>query len=708
MKKFFSKIGSKLKSLYERYRETKFSKRFRGLSTLVMMQLKDKLNMSFKADKKGALTKLILRIVLFVVTTAAIVIIMMVMNLLNVWPGYAGVPVPVFTTIFVVMMLLSIITCISGLTKSLYFSRDNLTLLAYPVNSNTVFVSKLIVYYIISLIKEATFLLPLFLAYGIANKFSFGYFPWLILMYFVLCAVPVAIASVISIPWMYIQLLLRKNPLAQDLLFVAVLIAATVFLFIVIDKIPADLHFLTQWGAKYLPIIINFTCQFIVWLTPISYLCLGIISSPITQLDPKGIGVVNGQSCMIFGITIASIAILILITYLFAKPIFLKMAAKPFEFKKRIIFHNYSISKQRIRTNYYEIAFAPASMIGVKLNSNQKIAYKNFYEKVLNQIVKEVKLFKKGVNENKIIRTLNEYTGDKFVPVPVDEFTEQKYIGFIVEKKNGINELVLAKSTGVSYVECYNPYYLSKTNHPKTPFVSALFKDFLMSIRTPGTLLSGYCLLMVGPLAIALMNKVFSSINTSFMGDQYVIMFNILVMTLIPLVSNVSMASIYSREGESSYLLKASPSNYLKTLTAKLLLRWFLVVASIILTVVVYNHYCDVFFNKPVLLAITLICLYTGHLIWSAELDFMRPQDQLYKEVGEGNISNPNESASGIIAFIITAIFTVISLILIQENSMNVFYKLLLIGAIFLVARIILAVLKIKGYKTSRGERGRD
>ena len=100
--------------------------------------------------------------------------------------------------------------------------------------------------------------------------------------------------------------------------------------------------------------------------------------------------------------------------------------------------------------------------------------------------------------------------------------------------------------------------------------------------------------------------------------------------------------------------------------------------------------------------------LYTGHLIWSAELDYMNPQDQLYREIGEGNIANPNESTSGVIALIITFSFAIISYLLLNESTSTVFIKLLSIAAFFLVSRVLLALLKVKGYRTSRGERGRD
>ena len=71
------------------------------------MQLKDKLNFSFKADKKGSLTKLILYLVLFVVVTVAISIVFTLLNSLSVFGQFAGVPISIFNLLFIMPLLYS-------------------------------------------------------------------------------------------------------------------------------------------------------------------------------------------------------------------------------------------------------------------------------------------------------------------------------------------------------------------------------------------------------------------------------------------------------------------------------------------------------------------------------------------------------------------------------------------------------------------------
>lgn len=672
-----------------------------GLSSLVAMQLKDKLNLSFVADKKGALTKVLIRVILFAVVTLAIYLILSLLNLLSVFIVISNnLPVPMFNTIFILMITLSTLSCIGSLTKSLYFSRDNLTLLSYPVKASTVFLSKLIVFYILSLIREVTFILPLFLAYGFACKFPIYYFFWALFMFFVICAVPVAIAGVVSIPWMVISMYFRKRPLLQDITTAVLLLGGCITLFFLIDMIPEDMHFVTKWNELYLPSIYNFSRRVQTIFYPFYALSACVIGCDLSTRHGTDVGVFTPQTGIIFAVVAVCIAILVFLSNIFAKPLFFKMSAKPFEYNSLLFSHEYRSNAKR--GNYEQYCFA------VKKNKNTT---SSFVIKELKTTLDNINFLEKGIrkgsNQEKILKIIKGHTKLDFEVVTLEQFYKKSMRGFVIENRIDKQYLVAADAYSTGRMDCYDPCHMKNDNHHKSSFFSLMWKDILVNIRTPGTLVKYFMMISVSPLAIALMNKLFRSINTSFMGNQFVVMFNVLMMVMIPLVSNVSVASIYSREGESSYLIKASPSNYVYTLTAKLVLRWVMVFFSMLATTIVYAHYCDVFFNRPWLLFLCVMLLYTGHLIWSAELDFMNPQDQLYKEVGEGNISNPNENLTGALAFIISFAFTGISLFLMFEDSITVFYKLLVISIIFFVSRVILAYFRVKGYTTSRSERGR-
>ena len=84
---------------------------FTSFKTLVAMQLKDRLNLSFKANKKEALTKMILASVLLVVLVVIIAVIFTVLNLIGVLGAGGYVPVSMFNVIFyLIIIIMSYIT----------------------------------------------------------------------------------------------------------------------------------------------------------------------------------------------------------------------------------------------------------------------------------------------------------------------------------------------------------------------------------------------------------------------------------------------------------------------------------------------------------------------------------------------------------------------------------------------------------------------
>ena len=446
-------------------------------------------------------------------------------------------------------------------------------------------------------------------------------------------------------------------------------------------------------------------------MKPLYYVSALVMGAKQSIDSPRNIMTVfNSASPIILVAVIGTLVLLFVLAYLLAKPLFFKIAVKPFEYNKKVIFHNFSRTKLKVKSHSYGDAFVP--VLDKEYKGKELLDLRSKFEKALNEVVKQGGLFEDDrINNKKICRLLKKQLSMDFVVVTSEEFVEHHTIGFFIEYRNHIPSLVLAKHVGISYVDCYDPNYLKKQNLTKTAFFSAMWKDFLMDIRTPGKLVGNYILLVITPIAIALLNKLFASINTNFLGVTLTIIFNILIITLIPLSSNVMFASIYSREGESAYLLKAAPANYMKTLTSKLVLRAILMTFSILTTCIIYRYYASEFtrsFIKPLWLFFAVAGLYLGHLIWSAELDFMNPQDALYRETGEGNISNSNETTSLILVYVITLAFTGVSFFMINDNIMYAFYKIGLVGIVFLVCRILLFTLRIKGYRNSRGERGRD
>ena len=589
------------------------------------------------------------------------------------------------------------------MTNSLYFSQDNQVLLTFPVNSGIIFLSKIFVFYVVELVKNFIMLVPLFLAYGIVNSFPWFFYPWLIFIFFIISFIPIGIGAVFSIPYMYVLSFIKKMQYVQGILAITGLVTLSVLLFIGLSKIPADLKIATNWSSIYYPRIENISHNIEAYCGPLFYvpaLVLGYRGWKYNS-NPRSLNIITSKTGLIFLGAVGIIILCLAFAYFLAKPLFFKMATKPFEYIKKTIKHNFRANLTK--ENIYEKAFRPQLQYPISRKDKEGIV--NKLSALLRRVNREEKLFlRRNINTRRILRFLNKYAKHlKFEEVDKTAITD---FGFVIQIRNGVPFLVLIKGITGNVASCYDPNYLGKKNHHNNSTLTLFIKEILIDIRTPGIILSNFMLFIITPLAIALLNAIFRAINTNFQGQNFTIMFNVLIIMLIALASNVSMASIYSREGKSSYMLKAAPINYMKSLTCKLLIRAFIVVASLLATSIIYNYYSTIKFLRADLLFLAFTFVYLGHLLWSAELDFMNPQDRLYSEVG-ASVNNPNETISAVITFIISFIFMGITFFFVRgENpDPNAFLKIMLISFAFFGARVLLFVLKILGYGTSRSER---
>ena len=688
---------------------------FKGFNTLVAMQLKDRLNVSFRAHKKESLTKMILFALLLGGLVAIIFVIFYLLNFLGVLGVGGFVPVSMFNVLFYLIITMNILSCISRLTNALFFSEDNQVLLTYPVRSNTIFLSKLVVFYILEIIKSFTIIVPLFVAYGISYGFPIYYYPWLILCFLVLALLPVAIASLVCIPYMFIKSFFKKFQYIQGFAVLIALVVLTVLVFRVVNLLPEDLKLALMWSNKYFPMITDFTKKVETIFKPFVYLSKMLIGYGVNSTNnPRNLIIASGPSVGILFIVIAICLVLFGLSYLLAKPLFFSMASKPFEYKKVYISHNFKIARKN-NTNLFEQAIVPIH--DHELNSHEKEEEVKRLDLFLRMLNREEKLFLRGkIDIKRIVRFLRKYTNtkrgqkDPFELISIEEFIKRGEAGYIIQTRYTIPSLVLVKRCSKNSMYCYDPNYLAKKNYKKNGFLSTLFKDILMDFRTPGCLWNNYLLFIVTPLAVLVLNSVFAAMKQSSSGQLYTIFFNSLIIGMILCATNLSMASIYSREGNASYLLKASPMNYMKALSSKLIIRMVIVIGSLAFTMVIYSQKCSLNYVRFDLLFFTFLFIYLGHLLWAAELDYMNPQDRLYAEVGQqqGNISNPNETVTSVLVFLISILFSAMVYFFVNENIIKGFIKLFFIALGFFLARVGLFIAKIYAHGTSRSERGRD
>ena len=166
-------------------------------------------------------------------------------------------------------------------------------------------------------------------------------------------------------------------------------------------------------------------------------------------------------------------------------------------------------------------------------------------------------------------------------------------------------------------------------------------------------------------------------------------------MLLILLITNIDIASIYSRDGSTAYLNKVQPSSYGPLLFSKLVANLLIALIGLIVTIIVYSNYCPLNTVEFIMYAVCIYAIYVSHLFWSAELDVMNPQYKQYATFNE-QANNPNENMSGVIALILSFFIFGSTLLLSISEPTGVWLKIGLISVALAILKITTFFLKIK------------
>lgn len=559
-------LKTKLKDLRDGSREN-----WRALSTLVRMQLKEKMDMSYLRSLRSIIFKIVWLLIEFAAITAILTVIFNFVKVLGLFSLVRDIPVSVISIIFAVMLFLSVVTDTVGLMKSLYFSKDNSVLLTFPATPSLVFLSKLATYYVYELRKSFMFTIPMFIAFGIVKGYGVYYYPWLLLMFVLISTVPVLIAALLSIPAMYVYVFLNKVKWLQYVLYSLAAIVGISVLWLMLGLIPDDINFIETWGDTYWEIQ-----DFLRGYTE--------IFSPIYKFTELIVGKTMGLNNVIFhSETFINLLVLVAIDlgalvlcFLLSKPLFCKMAATPFEFKK----------------------------------------------------------------------------------------------------KNVIQ---------------------AKRNVKHRPFASALKKELISGLRSNSFIKLFGIVAVIMPMAIYLLGKIYAAMNLDYIGKQMTVCFSAMIMLLILTMTSIDMASVYSRDGSSSYLNKVQPAPYSLLLFSKLFFNLLICLAGTVFTTIIFAGFTSLAPFDAAMVGVTVYAVYTVHLFSAAESDIMKPQYEQYATFSEQS-ANPNESASAILSVLVSAIVFIAALLLSSKSNDGVWLKLAIITTALAALKVVTYLGKIKAF----------
>lgn len=283
-------------------------------------------------------------------------------------------------------------------------------------------------------------------------------------------------------------------------------------------------------------------------------------------------------------------------------------------------------------------------------------------------------------------------------------FTPQTLLHFLILL--GIIVVLIALcfllSQPLFYKMASTPFEYRKRNfekgkpNRKTPvFLSALKKEWIAGLRDNSILSVFVQTSVILPLAIELLNKLYSAMDTRFFGTQLGIAFNLLIVLLFMLSSSIRVASAYSRDGATAYLNKVQPTTYGKLLFSKLAIPLLLGALGIVVTTYVFSRHSGLGTQNNVLFGCTAYLFYVTHLFWSAEMDIMNPQYTQYATFAEQS-NNPNENKSTLLCFVLAFLAAGVELLLALEGVNVAWIKVSLIALAVCALKIWSYFLKIK------------
>ena len=306
----------------------------KNLVILIKMQLKEQLN--FKrldvenVNKFHIVLSIIGAILKFALVTAMCWAFMFALQFFMI---FTTIPDTMISLVFTVMLFASVISCVVGLTKSMYYARDNAVLLTLPAMPMQVYLSKLFIFFIFELKRNLSFIVPLFIAfYLISGQYSLWVYPWMLFSIFWVSLFTVAVGALLSIPAMWIGNFLRQRRWLQMTLIVLTAVAVVGGFTAFVALMPEEINLLKSWEGTINAIqtFFNSYRTTFSFFYGISSIFLGV-PTEVFNLPTFPIGPIALRFFILFGLTVVFFGIGLLIV----QPLFYKMASTPFEYLKK-------------------------------------------------------------------------------------------------------------------------------------------------------------------------------------------------------------------------------------------------------------------------------------------------------------------------------------------------------------------------------------
>ena len=303
---------------------------------LTLFQIKDKLDFSWIKSQKRLIQTIVFSILKFIAVTVVAFGLLFLLSFIGFINKYDGF-MPMITTFLTIVLFLNLCSSTYGLMKSLYFADDNKVLITLPVKANTLFFSKLSVYFAYEIKKAFSLLIPSILGFLI-----FGALPykgvevsgittiWMIIPIILIIVIQLLLSAILSIPFLFVYRLFKRNQILDLIVVVLAVTILVVGVIHLIGKIPDDIVLQKDWPSIQKNIT-GFLITFNRHSYPINY-CTNLILGETT--GGKIHYALSIHTLFKFLIALGTIGVLGVVVFFLIRPFYFRMIYKTFEYDK--------------------------------------------------------------------------------------------------------------------------------------------------------------------------------------------------------------------------------------------------------------------------------------------------------------------------------------------------------------------------------------
>ncbi len=308
---------------------------WRKMKPLVLFQLSDKLDFAWMKSKKDAIRKVVFAIAKFAIIVGVISLLLWLFNFLGIINS--AEMVDLYVMFFTLIMALLLLSDTHHLMKSLYYAEDNKLLVTFPVSSTMLFFSKIFDFFIFDFFKNLGLLIPVSFGFAVGGiilgQVQVVTLFWLLIPLILASAIIVLLASLLSVPYLYVYRLFKLAPILELITLLIITTLIIIGIVSMIYLIPDDIDLIMQWPSmrNTAQNFISDLCDKVLPFTFVVRMMFGKHGS--SYLGYRLVG-----SCFVdFSILIGAFAVLITLCYFAIKPFFFYMMTKSFEFEKNVI-----------------------------------------------------------------------------------------------------------------------------------------------------------------------------------------------------------------------------------------------------------------------------------------------------------------------------------------------------------------------------------